>query len=103
MFWLPGSTMALSGATSVRHHSVLKIAACSGAVTAALWSWQAISAADNQAKVEGRNIRLEFDQRMYSRVTARFDGKETIVGPFSASETLTADGAAVSDFTMNKE
>ena len=36
----------------MRHHSVLKIAACSGAVTAALWSWQAISAADNQAKIE---------------------------------------------------
>ena len=47
----------------MRHSVVsLKTAVCSGALASALWSWQAISAADNQAKIEGKNIRLEFDQ-----------------------------------------
>ncbi|HWB95339.1 MAG TPA: glycoside hydrolase family 36 protein [Bryobacteraceae bacterium] len=73
---------------------------CAGAVAAALWPWKAIPAADHEAKVEGKNIRLEFDHRMYSRVIARFDGKETVIGPFSPSETVTANGATVSDFAL---
>ena len=71
-------------------------------VLAALLMWRVSPAADNEARIEGTNIRLEFDHRMYSRLIARFGGKEALIGPFSASETVTADGAVVSDFTLQK-
>ena len=32
-------------------------------------------------------MRIEFDNRLRSRVVARFDKKETVMGPFTASET----------------
>lgn len=85
----------------MRTQSAFRFLTYSGAVALALWSWKVVPAADNQARIEGKNIRLEFDNRMYSRVIARFDGKETVIGPFSASETLTADGTTISDFALH--
>jgi len=42
--------------------------------------------------IQGGNVRVEFDNHMRSRVVARFDQKQTVMGPFTASETLnTAD------------
>ncbi len=70
-----------------------------GTVILASWSWTSLRAAD-QAKVEGKNIRVEFDNKMHSRVIARFDGKETVLGPFTASETITVDGTEVTDFAL---
>lgn len=40
------------------------------------------------AAIESSNIRIEFDQNLRSRVTARLAAKETILGPFSCSETV---------------
>ena len=85
----------------MRTQSAFRFLTYSGVVALALWSWKVVPAADNQARIEGKNIRLEFDNRMYSRVIARFDGKETVIGPFSASETLTADGTTISDFALH--
>ncbi len=50
--------------------------------------------------IEAKNIRVEFDSAMHSRVTARFDGKETVLGEFGPSESVTAGGAEVTDFAL---
>lgn len=42
----------------------------------------------DELKLQSPNLRIEFDARMKSRVIARFGGKDTILGPFSASESL---------------
>ncbi len=57
-------------------------------------------AASDLVKVEGRNIRLEFDSQTHSRVIARFGGKEIELGPLTASETAVIDGAEVRDFAL---
>lgn len=40
-------------------------------------------------QIQGGNLRIEFDNRLRSRVVARFDKTETVMGPFTASETVT--------------
>lgn len=70
------------------------------AATLAVWSWRAGRAAGDLVKIEGKNIRVEFDHQMHSHVIARFDGKETALGPFTPSETVTIDGAVVADFAL---
>ena len=42
-------------------------------------------------QIQSRNLRIEFDRNLRSRVVARLDGKEVVLGPFTASET--AQGA----------
>jgi hypothetical protein len=49
-----------------------------------------------------KNIRIEFDSRMHSRVIARLDGKEIPLGLFSASETVTIDGTTLEDFALGE-
>jgi len=39
--------------------------------------------------IQSGNLRIEFDSSLRSRVVARFDKKETVLGPFTASETVT--------------
>ena len=79
--------------------SFCKLAVFSSAIVA-IRSRTSLRAAD-QAKVDGKNIRLEFDSKMHSRAIARFDGKEIVLGPFTASETVTIDGAEVTDFALS--
>ena len=50
--------------------------------------------------VVGRNIRLEFDGRMHSRLVARFDGAETVLGGFRPTELVVVSGEKVSDFPV---
>ena len=58
--------------------------ACSLAVAANVPSGDAL--------IQGGNIRIEFDSHLHSRVVASFEKKETVLGPFTASETVaTAD------------
>ena len=42
-----------------------------------------------KAQIQGGNLRIEFDNNLRSRVVARFDKTETVMGPFTASETVT--------------
>src|SRR5579862_3707432 len=53
-----------------------------------------------EARVEGKEIRIEFDRDLHGRVTAKFDGKEIRLGGFSASEFITAGGRPVKDFAF---
>jgi len=51
-----------------------------------------IGAADlhmSEPLIQSGNVRIEFDHRLRSRVVARFGGKDTSMGPFTASETVT--------------
>ncbi|MGC8795219.1 MAG: alpha-galactosidase, partial [Bryobacteraceae bacterium] len=52
------------------------------------------------ALVEGRNITVEFDRRMHSRVIARLDGRRTPLGDFSPSEFLRAGGRDIADLQL---
>src|SRR5262249_18919555 len=47
------------------------------------------------------NLRLEFNTRLYSHVIAKFDGKETVLGAFEPSESVTVDGKELQEFTLN--
>ena len=51
------------------------------------------------AVVQGDGIRLEFDDGMKSRVVATM-GAETVLGPFTESETLLTKGGDVDGFTL---
>jgi len=55
------------------------------------------------ARVEGKEIRIEFDQELHSRVIAKFDGKEIRIGGYSASEFITVAGKQIKDFVLTKQ
>ena len=65
-----------------------------------LLPWTAL-AAPAVVRVEGPNIRLEFNSSLHSRVLARFDGKEIALGEFGPSESITIGGAEMADFALN--
>jgi alpha-galactosidase len=52
------------------------------------------------ARVEGKNIRIEFDRMMHSRVVALFDGREEAIGDFTPSETIQVAGVDTKDFAI---
>ena len=56
--------------------------------------------AEPAACIASEHIRLEFDGAMHSRVIARFNGKETPLGPFADSETIRIDGRNLHDFAL---
>jgi alpha-galactosidase len=58
-------------------------------------------AAPPPAKVEARNIRIEFDSSLHSRITARFSRGEIVLGDFGPSESITIDGKEVQDFVLS--
>ena len=51
-------------------------------------------------RVSGKNLRVEFDQSMHSRVVAMLGGKETPSGPQVASESIRIGGKDVEDFSF---
>ena len=53
--------------------------------------------------IQSGNLRIEFDHRMRSRVVARFDNKETLMGPFIASETPTIGDRALTGFLLTSQ
>ncbi len=65
-----------------------------------------VKAADTPASkpsIQGGNVRIEFDQHLRSRVVARFDNKETVMGPFTASETLTTADRSWTQFLLTSQ
>ena len=61
------------------------------------------SAPVDQPNIQGAYLRIEFDSRLHSRVVARFDNKETVMGPFTASETVTTAGKTTMDFRLTSQ
>src|SRR5271156_1295282 len=56
-----------------------------------------------KAQIQAGNLRVEFDNRLRSRVVARFDKTETVLGPFTASETLTTAGKVWTEFPLTTQ
>ena len=54
-------------------------------------------------QIQGGNLRVEFDNRLRSRVVARFDKTETVMGPFTASETVTTADMLWTGFTLTSQ
>ena len=69
----------------------------------AVWlaSWSGASASQ-RAQADGRNIRIEFNEKLHSRVVAEFEGKEIAIGGFAPSESLTVAGKEIRDFTLGE-
>lgn len=67
------------------------------AIVGALWG-AAFGAAPAPARIEGSNIRVEFDSSLHSRITARFAGRDIVLGDFSPSEFIAVDGTEMRDF-----
>jgi alpha-galactosidase len=55
------------------------------------------------ARVAGKNIRIEFDGAMHSRVVATIEGHERVVGDFAPSESIRISGHEVTDFSLQKQ
>ena len=58
------------------------------------------AASTSAAAIDGKSIRVEFDSKLHTRIIAKFDGKETALGDFGASEFVTTGGAPIQDFTL---
>jgi alpha-galactosidase len=97
--------------TKLPHEGAAKLKA---ATTIWLWvtltivfaSWSPVAAADlptGKPQIQGGNLRIEFDNRLRSRVVACFDKKETLMGPFTASETVTTADTASSGFPLSSQ
>jgi len=66
-------------------------------------SWLNAGAADvlpNTPQIQGEHLRIQFDRYLHSRVVARFDGHETTMGPFAASERVTIANKMWSEFSL---
>ena len=71
------------------------LATCSFAVAAEVPS-------DNP-RIQGDNIRIEFDNHLRSRVVACFDKKEAVLGPFTSSETVTTADKLWTGFLLTSQ
>lgn len=72
----------------------------------ALWRMPSAVATDTTEttpQIQGKNLRIEFDGNLHSRVVARFDEKEIPLGPFTASETVTAADKVWADFALSSQ
>jgi alpha-galactosidase len=85
----------------MKHVSIRKAVICISFALGILLSGTILQpATPSLVKVESRNMRVEFNSSMHSRVIARFDGKETVLGQFGPSETITVDGKELTDFAL---
>lgn len=57
----------------------------------------------DRSQIQGANLRIEFDRSLRSRVIARFDGKETVMGHFAPSESVLKADKTVSEFTLTSQ
>ncbi|MGO8787992.1 MAG: glycoside hydrolase family 36 protein [Terriglobia bacterium] len=70
-------------------------------LAACLASWSSPSATQ-RAQADGRNIRIEFNEMLHSRVVAKFAGRAMAIGDFAPSESLTVAGKEIRDFTLHE-
>ena len=55
------------------------------------------------ARVDGRNIRIDFDGDMHSRVVAVLAGQQRVIGDFTPSESIRVSGRDVTDFSLQDQ
>lgn len=70
---------------------------------AALASMGAPGLVAANVSVAGKNIRLEFDGAMHSRVIARLGGQDRVVGDFTPSEFIRISGHDVTEFSIQSQ
>jgi len=66
-------------------------------------SWLGARAADSSPaslQIQGKHLRVEFDRTLRTRVIARWDGSETTMGPFVASETVASGDKTWTAFSL---
>ena len=63
----------------------------------------AAEAPGSNPQIQGGNIRIEFDRHLHSQVVARFDKKETVMAPFTASESVTTADKQWTDFPLTSQ
>ncbi|HYM05051.1 MAG TPA: glycoside hydrolase family 36 protein [Terriglobales bacterium] len=54
-------------------------------------------------RVEGKNIRVEFNATMHSRLVAVLGGQERVLGDFTPSESISVSGNEITDFHLQKQ
>jgi len=59
--------------------------------------------AQTGARVDGKEVRIDFNQSLHSRVVARLDGKEIVIGVFAPSEYITVAGKEIKDFSLSDQ
>src|SRR3954453_4805300 len=59
--------------------------------------------ATSKPQIQGGNIRIELDNRLRSRVVARFGNKETVMGPLVASEIVTTADTNLTPFPLTSQ
>jgi alpha-galactosidase len=57
----------------------------------------------DRLRVQGPGIRLEFDQRLHSRVVARLGAREIALGGFTPAEYVSIGGAELRDFPLERQ
>jgi alpha-galactosidase len=57
----------------------------------------------SSAHIESSRLRIEFDRKMRSRVTERFNGNEVPIGAFSASETVKSNERSWYNFALDSQ
>jgi alpha-galactosidase len=72
-------------------------------VFASVASAAAADVPNGKAQIQGDHLRIEFDNNLRSRVVAHFDKKETVMGPFTASETVTTAEKDWAGFLMTSQ
>ena len=55
----------------------------------------------SHVNVDGRNIRIEFNNSLHSRVVAKLGGEEKVIGPYTPSERITVGGNDIADFSLS--
>jgi len=64
---------------------------------------QSVARRASLAQIQSPSLRIEFDKNMRSRVIARFGGRDTLIGAFSASETVKGSERAWYDFALGSQ
>ncbi len=54
----------------------------------------------SKAHIQGSNLRVEFDGELRTRIIAFFDQRETVMGPFTASETVSGPAKTWNEFLL---
>src|SRR6202790_2309030 len=58
---------------------------------------------NDNPQIQSANLTIEFDHNLRSRVVARFDDKDTTMGAFTSSESVTAGGKRWTDFPLTSQ
>ena len=77
----------------------MKVSHCFAAGVVIMLASPALQSA-TPPRVSGKNLRVEFDQSMHTRVVAMLGGQETPMGPSVASESIRIGGKDIEDFTF---